>query len=159
MLQWASVCDKWIQFGGAVSPRYKQLFAYLTRAESEEELDAFIDEMTLDEFTGRIACPTLATIGEFDPRSPLDEVLDFFDALRAPAELWIFGDQHHVVSLRGAGGPVAGAVDSHDLAMEWLRDRLLDRPFDHAGEVIYLETGGPSPNDPVATRRRHWYDD
>jgi dipeptidyl aminopeptidase/acylaminoacyl peptidase len=158
VLQWASVCDKRLQFDGAVSPRYKQLFAYLTRAETEEELDRFIDQMTLDDHVGRITSDTLVTIGEFDPRSPLDQVLDFYDALEARAEMWIFGDQQHVLSLRGKGGPQAGAVDSHDLAMEWMRDRLLDREFRNAGEVIYLEPNGTTPNDPGAARKRHWYE-
>ena len=52
VLQSASVVDKSYQFGGAVSPRYKQLFVYLTRSNSEEEVDAFIDAMTLDDLVG-----------------------------------------------------------------------------------------------------------
>ena len=155
---WASVCDKRLQFDGGVSPRYKQLFAYLTRASSEAELDEMIDQMVLDEHVGKITAETLVTVGEFDPRSPLDETLAFFDQLQAPAEMWVFGDQQHVLSLRGAGGPQAGAVDSHDLGMEWMRDRLLGREFANAGDVIYLEPGGTSPNDPKATRKRHWFE-
>lgn len=159
VLQWASVADKHLQFDGAVSPRYKQLFAYLTGVGSEAELDEFIDAMDLAGFAERISSPTLMTVGEFDPRSPLDEVLTFYDQLSAPAEMWVFADQHHQLTLRGGAGPVAAAADSHGLAADWLCDRLAGVPLDREGEVIYLEQNGTTPNDPLAPRRRHWYDE
>jgi dipeptidyl aminopeptidase/acylaminoacyl peptidase len=159
VLQWASVADKHLQFDGAVSPRYKQLFAYLIGADSEAELDEFIDAMDLAGFAERISSPTLMTLGEFDPRSPLDEVLPFFDELSVPAEMWVFADQHHQLTLRGGAGPVAAAADSHGLSADWLMDRLAGQPLAHEGEVIYLEQNGTTPNDPQAQRRRHWYDD
>jgi pimeloyl-ACP methyl ester carboxylesterase len=158
VLMWASVCDKRHLFDGGVSPRYRQLFAYLIRAESEAELDAFIDEMTLDDAVSQIQSPTLLTLGEFDPRSPLEEALSFFDRLTAPAELWIFADQQHMVSLRGSHGVVAVGSGSNALGMDWLRDRLDGKPLARAGEVVYIEGGGLGPNDPAAARKRHWYE-
>lgn len=153
VLQSATVCDKSYQFGGAVSPRYKQLFAYLTRAKSEEELDAFIAGMTLDDLVGQIECPTLMTIGEFDPRSPIDEVFAFFDALKPPSELWLFADQHHRLAIPGAKG-----ADDHSFAMDWVRERLDNKPHDRAGEVLYIEPGSLGPNDPNVSRKRRWHE-
>ena len=43
---WASICDKYYLFEEE-SPRYKQLFAFLTGARSEEELDALAEEMDI----------------------------------------------------------------------------------------------------------------
>lgn len=158
VLQWASVCDKYYLFEEE-SPRYKQLFAHLTRATSEEELDEFVSQMNLDPFVGEIACPTLLTIGEYDPRSPLDEVYEFFDAMQAPSELWVFGDQHHVVTLRGATPSVPAAADCHSMGMDWLRDRFDGKALTRAGEVRYLEPNGLSPNDPTAPVKRRWYEE
>ena len=157
VLQWASVCDKYYLFEEE-SPRYKQLFSYLTRASSEEELDAFIAQMGLEPFVGRISCPTLLTIGEYDPRSPLDEVYDFFDALRVPAELWVYADQHHVLTMKGTPPPSPAAADCHPMGMDWLGDRFAGRPLAAEGGVRYLEPAGPSPNDPAAPLKRHWYE-
>jgi Prolyl oligopeptidase family len=153
VLQSASVVDKTHQFGGAVSPRYKQLFVYLTRSNSEEEVDAFIDAMTLDDLVGEIACPTLMTLGEFDPRSPLDEALEFFDALNAPSEFWVFADQHHRWSLPGSKSST-----DHDYAMDWLRERFAGKPNERAGEVLYIDSNTLGPNDPNAKRKRRWFD-
>jgi Esterase FrsA-like len=157
VLQWASVCDKYYLFEEE-SPRYKQLFSYLTRSKSEEELDDFIAQMSLDPFVGEISSPTLLTVGEYDPRSPLEEVYEFFDALRVPSELWVFGDQHHVLTLRGSLPPSPALADCHTVGMDWIRDRLDGKPLAEHHAVRYLESGGPSPNDPEAPIKRHWYE-
>jgi hypothetical protein len=84
------------------------LFAYLTQSSTEAELDEVLSAMTLDGYMARIACPVLLAAGEYDPRSPLDEVYRMFDQLTAPAELWVFADQHHMPSIGGtesAGTP------------------------------------------------------
>jgi pimeloyl-ACP methyl ester carboxylesterase len=140
------------------SPRFKQLFAHLTRAASEAELDALMTGYTNHGDMERIGCPTLLAVGEYDPRSPLEEVYELYDQLRVPKELWVFADQHHMLSL---GGPAQGVLwlnDSFTLAIDWLRDRLEDRPLAHDGEVVRVEPGGGSPNGTATVGRRHWYD-
>lgn len=155
---WASICDKYYLFEEE-SPRYKQLFSFLTRAADEDELDGFIARMGLEEILPKVACPTALTVGEYDPRSPLDEVLDLFDSMRAPAQLWVFADQHHMTNVRSSPSATpAWNFDIHSAGMDWLRDRLQGRPLSRAGEVLYLEPGGPSPNDAAAPAKRHWYE-
>lgn len=118
---WASV-GKLRHLLDEESPRYKQLFAYLTQAADEDELDQTMAQMELDQLPGAITCPTLMTVGEYDPRSPLDEVEAVFADLRGPAELWVFEDQHHMCSV--SGRPVTEMTiwqhDSFASGMDWI---------------------------------------
>ena len=159
-LPWASIADKYFLFEEE-SPRYKQLFSYLTQAESEEQLDEFIAQMGLEDVITRIQCPTLLTVGEYDPRSPVEEVYDLFDSMNAPAQLWVFGDQHHMNTLRSAAGGATPMwnIDIHPVGMDWLKDRFEGRTFEGVGEVRYIEANGKSPNDPATPTKRHWYED
>ena len=158
VLQWASMTDPYYLFEGFASPRYKQVLAYVTRSGSEEEVDDFLSRMKVDSMVPDISMPTLTTVGEFDQRSPLDEVYRFFDALTTPGELWVFADQHHQVSVRGKSSAMSTSHDSHAFAMDWLRDRMQDKPLAHPGEVVYLDVGGLGPNDPSVKTKRHWLD-
>jgi dipeptidyl aminopeptidase/acylaminoacyl peptidase len=158
VFQWASVTDMHYLFDGYVSPRYKQVLAFIAGLSSEAEADEFIASMTLDHLIPSVGCPTLTTVGEFDQRSPLDEVYDFFDSLPTPGEMWVFADQHHMLSVRGKGSPTATALDSHSLGMDWLRDRVEDKPMIRPGGVTYIEAQGVSPNDPQAPDKRHWFE-
>ena len=47
----------------------------------------------------------------------MEEVYRLFDQLTSPAELWVFADQFHRLSL-GGGETV------HSMLLDWLRDRL-----------------------------------
>jgi len=128
------------------SPRWKQLFAWLTQSASEAELDEVMSAMTLDGYMDKITCPTLMLAGEYDLRDPIDEVYRLFGQLNAPAELWVFADQFHRLSL-GGGETV------QNMLLDWLRDRLDGKPMRHAGEVLYLDGGSAGPNSPkVATK-------
>jgi dienelactone hydrolase len=141
------------------SPRWKQLFAFLTQSHTESELDASIDAMTLDGYAERIACPVLMAAGEYDPRSPLEEVYRVFDQLTAPAELWVFADQHHMPAFGGGGGEAAmsWAAPLHGAMCDWLRDRLAGKPLAHQGQVVYVEPNSAGPNSPNASLKRAWY--
>lgn len=154
-LPWASICDKHYLFEED-SPRYKQLFSYLTGAASEAELDDFAAQMGLEEVMPRIACPTLITVGEYDQRSPIEEVYPLFDALQAPAELWVFADQHHHTNVR-SGDPM-WRHDINSMALDWLQDRFSGKAPARAGEVLYIEPGGGGPNDPATPAKRRWYE-
>ena len=140
------------------SPRGKQLFAWLTLAGSEAELDAVLDEMTMDGYAERIACPALLAAGEYDPRSPIDEVYRVFDRIQAPAELWVFADQHHMPSIGGGESGATWAAPLHGAMLDWLRDRLNGKPVSRPGQVVYVEGGGAGPNSPNAPLKRRWFD-
>lgn len=139
------------------SPRYKQLFAYLTQAHSEDELDAIASAMTVEDEITRITCPMLLVSGEYDPRSPIDEVYELFDRCSDNAELWVFADQHHMATLSGIPDVPLWMLDIHALAADWLRDRLRGNASQHQGQVLYLDPGnGPSASAPAA--RRRWFE-
>lgn len=156
VLPWASICDKYYLFEEE-APRYKQLFSYLTRATSEAELDEFIEQMNLNGIIDKIACPTLLTVGEFDPRSPLDEVYALFDTMTCAAELWVFADQHHMAGLREGARP-PWQTDTLSMGMDWLLDRMNGTRSTDPGQVRYVEPAGASPNDPASRTIRHWFE-
>ncbi len=79
VLQWASVTNPEKLFAGVASPRYKHVLAWVTRSKSEAEVDEFIAGMPLGDLVEQIQIPTLTTVGEFDQRSKLPDVYDFFD--------------------------------------------------------------------------------
>lgn len=140
------------------SPRYKQLFMYLTRSSSEGELDEFIGNMDLRPFAEQIVCPVLLTVGEYDPRSPLEEVYDFFDRIRTKKELWVHADQHHMPSLQGIGGTrTLWHRDIYATSLDWLRDRLDGREMRNEGETVYLD-GSAGPSGKEAPRKRWWFE-
>ena len=130
------------------SPRYKQLFAYLTQAGSEIELDEIIAQMDIGPRMAQITCPTLLTVGEYDPRSPLGEITDCFDAIKADKEMWIFEDQHHMTSLTQAAASEAQPWlhDSHSTSLDWLQARFDGKPVDNDLDVKRFRVGGPGPN-------------
>lgn len=154
-LMWASICDKYHLFEEE-SPRYKQLFAFLTGVESEAELDKFRDQMGLEDVLPQIQCPTLVAVGQYDPRSPLDEVYGLYDSMRAPRELWVYEDQHHNVNLRQNYNQWHG--DHQATAMDWLSDRLAGKPVEQPGVTKWLAPRGLSPNDPAVPTKRQWFE-
>jgi dienelactone hydrolase len=158
-----SVAAPWATYGdlrhlmNEESPRFKQLFSYLTQAADERSLDDFVRDFTLSGYVGRIECPVLLACGEYDPRSPLDEVYEIYDEIAAPTELWVFEDQHHMTSLTGGGGS-QWQKDMHALACDWLLDRARDVPLRNTG-VVYLGSGTTGPNGDHVITKRHWHDD
>ncbi|HVB76936.1 MAG TPA: alpha/beta fold hydrolase [Candidatus Nitrosotalea sp.] len=156
---WASYCEKYHLFDEE-SPRYKQLFRYLTGISEEPGLDRFAAESSLRGRLGSIACPVLMATGEYDPRSPLDEVYELFDELTSPSELWVFADQFHQVSTTRPGaenGPLA-YLDTHELALDWLQDRLAGRSLSSPGEVVYVEAQRGGPYSSQRRLTRNWFD-
>jgi pimeloyl-ACP methyl ester carboxylesterase len=156
VIMWASICDKYYLFEEE-SPRYKQLFAFMTGAQTEQDLDDFRDGMGIEEMLTQISCPTLVTIGQYDPRSPLEEVYRLFDTMQAPAELWVFGDQHHNTNLKGSFA-TQWQGDHHSMSADWLKDRMDGNPIDKPGGTKWLAPKGLSPNDPEVSDRRRWFD-
>jgi pimeloyl-ACP methyl ester carboxylesterase len=153
----STYCEKYILMD-LESPRWKQLFTYLTQSSTEAELDAVLSAMTLDGYMGKIACPVLLAAGEYDPRSPIDEVYRMFDQLTAPAELWVFADQHHMPSIGGAESAGAPSAPLNSVMCDWLRDRFADKPLRHPGQVLYIEANSAGPNSPTVSHKRAWYE-
>jgi pimeloyl-ACP methyl ester carboxylesterase len=132
------------------SPRWKQLFMYMTQSGSEQELDDLAQSFRLDERVATISCPVLMLTGEYDLRDPVAEVYSVFDAVTAPAELWVFADQFHKLSL--SGGETVNL-----LMLDWIRDRVDGKPQSRAGQSLYLDSGGQGPNSSRAAAKRKWF--
>jgi pimeloyl-ACP methyl ester carboxylesterase len=154
----ASVAEKYFLMD-LESPRWKQLFAYLTQSRTEAELDATMAAMTLEGHMDKIACPTLLAVGEYDPRGPLDEVCRMFDQLKAPSELWVFADQHHMPSIGGGdSGTNNWTAPLHSAMCDWLRDRFAGTPLRHSGQTVWIEAGSPGPNAARPALKRRWFE-
>jgi dienelactone hydrolase len=154
---WASFGDKYYLMTQE-SPRYKQLFAYLTQSTTEAELDAAVNQMAVDDLMEKIQCPTLVVTGEFDPRAPVDEVLRLYEMIKAPAELWLLSDQHHNGSITQKARSSVWEADIHSFVCDWLRERFNDKPMRHQGKVVYLDGATSGPNAEKVNYKRRWFD-
>lgn len=154
---WASFVDKYYLMTEE-SPRYKQLFAYLTQSTSEAELDAVWQKMTMEGLMDKITCPTLIVTGEYDPRAPVDEVYRQFDEMKAPAELWVLPDQHHNGSITQKGRSSVWEADIHAFVCDWLRERFEGKPVKHPGKSVWVDPAGAGPNAPGVSYKRRWFD-
>ena len=154
---WASFVDKYYLMTEE-SPRYKQLFAYLTQAETEEELDRIVGEMTMEGLMDKITAPTLIVAGEYDPRAPVDEVYRLVDQMTAPVELWVLPDQHHNGSVTMKARSSVWEADIHAFVCDWLRERFNGAPMKHQGKTLWLDPSGAGPNGPGVTYKRRWFD-
>jgi pimeloyl-ACP methyl ester carboxylesterase len=134
------------------SPRYKQLFAFLTQSETEEQLDETLKAMSLDGVIANITCPFLMVTGEYDLRDPIEEVLRVFDQISAPAQLWIFADQFHKLRFADGSG-------SYQPMLDWLSDRLAAVPMPETNEVRYIEPSAARPWGDGVSLKRYWYED
>lgn len=155
---WASICDKRYLFD-LESPRYKWLFAYLTGATTEEEIDELAASMDLSNDMDKITTPSLLTVGEYDPRSPLQEVIELYDKMSCDRELWVHEDAHHMCSPTGrAHFSERGVwdIDTYSWMLDWLRDRLLDRPIQESGGVNYIVPHGSGPYGSSVRPGRNW---
>jgi pimeloyl-ACP methyl ester carboxylesterase len=154
---WASFVDKYYLMTEE-SPRYKQLFAYLTQSSTEEELDKVVAAMTMEGRMEQVTCPTLIVSGEYDPRAPIEEVYRLFDQMKAPAELWMLPDQHHNGSITQKSRSSVWEADIHAFVCDWMRERFNGVPVKHAGKTLWLDPSGPGPNAKTVTYKRRWFD-
>jgi dipeptidyl aminopeptidase/acylaminoacyl peptidase len=160
----AAVAAPWASFGDKYylmteeSPRYKQLFAYLTQSSTEEELDRVVAAMTMDGYMEKIKAPTLVVTGEYDPRAPVHEVYRLMDQMKAPAELWLLADQHHNGSVTMKPRSSVWEADIHAFVCDWLRDRFAGVALKHAGKTLWLDASGAGPNGASPAYKRRWFD-
>jgi pimeloyl-ACP methyl ester carboxylesterase len=154
---WASFVDKY-HLMSEESPRYKQLFAYLTQSQTEDELDRVVDAMNMDGLMGKITAPTLIVTGEYDPRAPVEEVYRLFDQMKAPAELWVLPDQHHNGSVTQKARSSVWEADIHAFVCDWLRERFEGKPVKHPGKTLWLDPSGMGPSAEKVNYKRRWFD-
>lgn len=93
---------------------------YMAGIHDEEAFDRMAARMTTVGFGGKIRCPTLLAVGEFDPLSPLEDAQDLFEEITAPKELWVLEDEAHA-SLGMAG--LCG-LGFYPFALDWLAKAL-----------------------------------
>ena len=153
---WASFLDKYYILD-TFSPRYKQLFGYLMGASSEEELDKWVGKMTVEGREADIKCPVLMTVGEYDSRSPVELVYDFYNKIQAPKELWVYEDTYHQARMFGADQE---RHDQHMMCHDWLVDVLNGKYSAGYERKVYLRTGGGGPNGSQGDGKDalHWWE-
>ena len=153
---WASFLDKYYILD-TFSPRYKQLFGYLMGASSEEELDKWVGKMTVEGREADIKCPVLMTVGEYDSRSPVELVYDFYNKIQAPKELWVYEDTYHQARMFGADQE---RHDQHMMCHDWLVDVLNGKYSAGYERKVYLRTGGGGPNGSQGEGKDalHWWE-
>jgi pimeloyl-ACP methyl ester carboxylesterase len=135
------------------APSYKRLYAFLTKAADEAELDRVLARMTVDGQLSQLRCPMLMVTGEYDLRDPVEDVFRLFDQLSVPAELWVFADQFHRPKFAGGHGV-------HDAMLDWLEARLADTPLPAAGyQVRYIEPAAEGPAGPHVSFKRRWFEE
>ena len=153
---WASFLDKYYILD-TFSPRYKQLFGYLMGASNEEELDKWVSKMTVEGREADIKCPVLMTVGEYDSRSPVELVYDFYNKIEAPKELWVYEDTYHQARMFGADQE---RHDQHMMCHDWLADALNGNYSAGYERKVYLRTGGggPSGGQGDGEDALHWWE-
>jgi pimeloyl-ACP methyl ester carboxylesterase len=152
---WASYLDKYYILD-TFSPRYKQLFGYLTGATSEKELDEIVGKMTVAGREASIKCPVLLTVGEYDARSPTELIYDFYDKIKAPKEIWVYEDAYHQTRMFDGD---ATRSDIHMMGMDWLRDALAGKFKAGYSRKMLVRTGGGGPNGKQGENQdsRQWW--
>ena len=154
---WASYLDKYYILD-TFSPRYKQLFGYLTGAKSEEELDKIVAQMTVEGREKDIKCPILLTVGEYDSRSPVELVYNFYEKVKSPKELWVYEDTYHqAVMFKGTG---QDRHDCHMMCMDWLVDVFNGKIKAGHDKKMFLRTNGSGPNSKQGENKDalHWWE-
>ena len=154
---WASYLDKYYILD-TFSPRYKQLFGYLTGAKSEEELDKIVAQMTVEGREKDIKCPILLTVGEYDSRSPVELVYNFYEKVTSPKELWVYEDTYHqAVMFKGTG---QDRHDCHMMCMDWLVDVFDGKIKAGHDKQMFLRSNGSGPNSKQGENKDalHWWE-
>lgn len=100
-------------------PAYRANYMYMSNIHDEDAFDEMAAQMTLEPVAGRIRCPTLLAMGEFDELCPLEDAERFFDMLDCPKEMWVYEDETHTFGSR--------LPDFYLQVADWIRDALEGR--------------------------------
>ena len=68
-------------------PAYRANYMYMSNTYDEDAFDAMAEQMTLEPLAGKIKCPMLLAMGEYDELCPLADGERMFDLLTCPKEL------------------------------------------------------------------------
>lgn len=99
-------------------PAFKENLMYMTGAETEDEVNAIIPNITVEGIEERIECPLLVLHGEMDELTPEEDARRFVErATNAePRELIIYENEFH---------PLGGvSPQAFNTVADWLHDRL-----------------------------------
>jgi dipeptidyl aminopeptidase/acylaminoacyl peptidase len=97
-------------------PAYRANYMYMANVHDEDALDAMAEQMTLEPLVGRLRCPMLLAMGEFDELCPLEDAERLYEMLPGPKELWVYENETHTL-----GGRLP---DFYLAVADWLRDAL-----------------------------------
>ncbi|MDB5863208.1 MAG: hypothetical protein JWO70_1014 [Betaproteobacteria bacterium] len=97
-------------------PAYRANYKYMSNIHDDDAFDEMAEQMTLGPIAGKIRCPTLLAMGEFDELCPLEDGEELFDMLRCPKELWVYENETHTF-----GGRLP---DFYLHVADWMRDAL-----------------------------------
>jgi dipeptidyl aminopeptidase/acylaminoacyl peptidase len=89
---------------------------YMSNIHDEDQFDAMAEQMTLEPIAGKVKCPTLLAMGEFDELCPLEDGERMFELLGGPKELWVYEDESHTFGSR--------LPDFYPQVADWMRDAL-----------------------------------
>jgi dipeptidyl aminopeptidase/acylaminoacyl peptidase len=102
------------------TPHFKQVFMYMAGIEDEAQFDEMANQMSLEGIAGDVSCPCLIISGEYDPLAPLDTVLDVYERVSGPKELWVVEDEFHTPR----HGETFGGADFYGFLADWIKDAL-----------------------------------
>jgi dipeptidyl aminopeptidase/acylaminoacyl peptidase len=109
-------------------PAYRHNYMYMSNIHDEDAFDAMAARMTLEPLAGRIECPTLLVMGEFDELCPLEDGENLYEQLKCPKELWVYENETHTF-----GGRLP---DFYLQVADWMRDALDGKlPSGHARRI------------------------
>jgi dipeptidyl aminopeptidase/acylaminoacyl peptidase len=112
------------------SPTFKLNYMYMSGYDDEPAFDEFAKTLTLEGITSKISCPYMVVAGEDDEHCDMKFVYELMGQIPAPKLLYVFeGERHSIRNPR-----------SRSLAVNWLIDTLLDKPF--RSEIVRVETTG-----------------
>lgn len=125
------------------SPRFKQMFMYMAGYDDEARFDEEVARhMTVHGHLGKIECPTLMVLGEFDPICPIEDAVGTFEELQVPKEMWVMENQYHPLwKISNLGG-----MDLHEYVLDWLKGYFDGsiKPT-KAGRIAYVREHGDGP--------------
>ncbi len=112
-------------------PAYRHNYMYMSNTYDEDAFDAMIGQMRLAPIAGRIQCPSLLVMGEFDELCPLEDGERLYAMLTCPKELWVYENETHTF-----GGRLP---DFYLQVADWMQDALSGRfKPGHAKRVDHL---------------------
>ena len=126
-------------------------------ASSETELDSWVQKMNVSGRESEIKCPVLLTVGEYDSRSPIELIYDFYQNINAPKELWVYEDNYHQATLFHGDST---RLDCHMMCMDWLCEALNGKFTPGYERNVYLRSGGGGPSGRQGEQQDalHWWE-